>query len=154
MFDRICLWSHLVLAFCLLKVFLNTISIFVLVIAPFIFSISSWFSLRKLCLPKKLSLFSRLSILLDVVAYSTLLFQLIVLVHLIGLFIVQSSFLGHTHGIQKFPDQGLNPSQSSDVSHSSGNPGSLSCWTTRELLCFSHFTWIKIYHASDWVSWI
>ena len=49
MFDRICLWSHLDLDFCLLKDFswkdfLITVSISLLIIGQFIFSISSWFS--------------------------------------------------------------------------------------------------------------
>ena len=45
--------------------FLITISIPVLVIALFIFSICSWFSLRRLCIYKNLSISSRLSILLS-----------------------------------------------------------------------------------------
>ena len=46
MFDRICLWSHLVLDFCLLENF-KSVSISLLVIGLFIFSVSSWFSLWK-----------------------------------------------------------------------------------------------------------
>ena len=49
--------------------FLITVSISVLVIDLFIFSISSWFSLLRLCFSKNLSISSRLSILL---AYSCL----------------------------------------------------------------------------------
>ena len=49
--------------------FLIRVSISVLVIGLFIFSISSWFSLVSLCLSKNLSISSRLSILL---AYSFL----------------------------------------------------------------------------------
>ena len=44
--------------------FLITVSISVLVIGLFIFSISSWFSLGRLCFSKNLSISSRLSILL------------------------------------------------------------------------------------------
>ena len=47
--------------------FLITVSISVLVIGLFIFSISSWFSVRRLCFSKNVSIFSRLCILL---AYS------------------------------------------------------------------------------------
>ena len=49
--------------------FLITVSISVLVIGLFIFSISSWFSLERLCFSKNFSISSRLSILL---AYSCL----------------------------------------------------------------------------------
>ena len=49
--------------------FLITVSISVLVIGLFIFCISSWFSLGRLCISKNLSISSRLSILL---AYSCL----------------------------------------------------------------------------------
>jgi len=65
-FDRFHPWRHQVLDFYLLG-FLKSVSISVLVIGLFIFSISSWFSLRRLYLPKKLSVSSRLSTLL---AYS------------------------------------------------------------------------------------
>ena len=44
--------------------FLITVSISLLVIGLFLFSISSWFSLGRLCLSKNLSISSRLSILL------------------------------------------------------------------------------------------
>ena len=46
MFGRICLWSHLVLGFCLyvVNVFI-TYSVSFLMIGPFIWSISSWFGL-------------------------------------------------------------------------------------------------------------
>uniref|UniRef100_A0A4X1UAX3 Uncharacterized protein n=1 Tax=Sus scrofa TaxID=9823 RepID=A0A4X1UAX3_PIG len=47
--------------------FLITVSISVLVIGPFIFSISSWFSLGRLYFSKNLSISSRFSVLL---AYS------------------------------------------------------------------------------------
>ena len=49
--------------------FLITVSISVLVIGLFIFSISSWFSIGRMCYSKNLSISSRLSILL---AYSCL----------------------------------------------------------------------------------
>ena len=53
---------------------------------------------------------------------------------------------GHTRGIWRFPDQGLNPCLSSDPSHSSGNAISLTCCTTRELpfcptFCLSQADW-------------
>ena len=63
MFNKILLWSRLVLDFCLLEVF-ESVSILVLVIGLFVFSISSWFSLEKLYLSKNLLISSRLSILL------------------------------------------------------------------------------------------
>ena len=37
------------------------------------------------------------------------------------------SFFGCSQGMWKFPGQGLNPHHSSDLSHSSGNIGSLVC---------------------------
>ena len=65
MFDRILLWSHLVLGFCVLGDFLFIIaSISVLITGLFIISISSWFSLGRLNFSKNLSISSRLSILL------------------------------------------------------------------------------------------
>ena len=60
MFNKILLWSRLVLDFCLLEVF-ESVSILVLVIGLFLFSISSWFSLEKWYLSKNLSISSRLS---------------------------------------------------------------------------------------------
>jgi len=39
-----------------------------------------------------------------------------------------------THGMWKFPGQGMNPSHSSDPSHCHDNIESLTCCTTRELL--------------------
>ena len=65
MFDRILLWSHMVLGFCFLGgFFLITSSTSVLVIVLFIISISSWFSLGRLNFSQNLSISSRLSILL------------------------------------------------------------------------------------------
>ena len=64
MFDRILLWSHLVLGFCFFGRFLITASISVFVIGLFIISTSSWFSLGRLNFSKNLSISSRLSILL------------------------------------------------------------------------------------------
>ena len=43
-------------------------------------------------------------------------------------------FVGHAHGLQKFPDQGLNPHHSSNPRCCSDNTGSLTFCTTRELL--------------------
>ena len=60
-FDRIYLWNHQVWDFCSL---LNTVSISVLVIHLFIFSISPWFNLWWLYFSKNLSISSRLTILL------------------------------------------------------------------------------------------
>ena len=78
MFDRIHLWSHLVLDFCLLEDFLIMVSISLLVIGLFIFSISFLFSLGKLDLSKNLSISSWLSILLTyicfLVSYASLFF--------------------------------------------------------------------------------
>ena len=61
-------------------------------------------------------------------------------VHLYG------GFLGHTQGRRKVTGQGFNPRHSSDPSHNNDNPGSLTCWDTRELpiclfvllFCFCH----------------
>ena len=64
MFDRICLCSPLVMDFWFWE-FKITVS--ALVIGLFIFSVSSWFSLGRLCLSKNLSISSRLSVFL---AYS------------------------------------------------------------------------------------
>ena len=63
MFVRICLLNHLVLDFCLLGVF-KSVSISVLVIDLFIFSISSYFTLMRLYLSKNFSISSNLFILL------------------------------------------------------------------------------------------
>ena len=41
-------------------------------------------------------------------------------------------FFGHILGMQKFPDQGWNPSHSSDLSLCSNNAGSLTYCTKRE----------------------
>ena len=72
MFDRICLWSHLVLYFCVLEV-LKSVSISILVTSLFIFSISSWLSLGSLYLSKNLFISSRLSIFLPYIRpYSVL----------------------------------------------------------------------------------
>ena len=42
-------------------------------------------------------------------------------------------FFDYTHDMRKFPGQGSNLHNSSDLSHSSDNPGSLTCSATREL---------------------
>ena len=42
-------------------------------------------------------------------------------------------FFGHTHGMQKFPGQGLNLSHSRNLSHCSDNTGCSTQWTTRKL---------------------
>ena len=42
-------------------------------------------------------------------------------------------FLDHTHGMWKFPGQGLNLRHSSNQSYSSDNTGSLTHWAKREL---------------------
>ena len=49
-------------------------------------------------------------------------------------------FFGHARDMQKFPGQGLNLSHISDLSHSSDNTKSLTCWVTRE-----HFLLIEIW---------
>jgi len=65
MFDRILLWSHLVLGFWILgDLFLIKASISVLAIGLFIIYISSWFSLGRLNFSKNMSISSRLSNLL------------------------------------------------------------------------------------------
>ena len=45
-------------------------------------------------------------------------------------------FFGHALGMWQFPDQGSNPSHSSDLSHCSDHLGSLTCCAIREL-CYS-----------------
>ena len=45
-------------------------------------------------------------------------------------FFVLFHFFGHAQGMWKFPGQGLNPRHNSDLSHSSGNAGSLTHWAT------------------------
>ena len=65
MFGRIHLWNYLVLGFCWLKSFKITDSITLLVISLFIFSISSWFSLRRVYISRSFFIFSLLICLLD-----------------------------------------------------------------------------------------
>ena len=65
MFGRIHLWNYLVLDFCWLKSFKITDSTSLLVISPFIFSISSWFSLRRVYISRNFSISSLLICLLD-----------------------------------------------------------------------------------------
>ena len=61
MFDRICLWSHLVLDFCFWGVLKIAYSVLFLVIGLFKWSISSWFSFGGLYISRKVSISSRLS---------------------------------------------------------------------------------------------
>ena len=58
MFDRIRLWSHSGPGLLFVVRFLIIVSISLLVIGLFTFSISSWFSLGRLCLSKNLSISS------------------------------------------------------------------------------------------------
>ena len=62
-----------------------------------------------------------------------------------------SPSLCHTHGIQTFLGQGLNPCHCSDPSCCSDNARSLSCCITREFLfsvCFILFLWISTWVVS------
>ena len=53
-------------------------------------------------------------------------------------------FFGCTHGTQKFTGQGLNLCHGGDLSHSSDNTGSLTHWTTRELLFFEWIIFLEV----------
>ena len=74
MFDRIHLCSHQVLGFCFFwRFFKLTFSISVFLTGLFKCFVSSWFSLRRVCLSKNLSISSRLSILQAYIFMSSLL---------------------------------------------------------------------------------
>ena len=55
-------------------------------------------------------------------------------------------FLGHDHGMWKFPGQGSNPWDSHNQSYNSNNTLSLVCWTTRELQKFTVFNLVNRRH--------
>ena len=60
-----------------------------------------------------------------------------------------SQFLSsHTHGMPKFPGQGLNPYHSSHPSHSNDKTRSLTNWATRELLCKVLTSYVKWYNLT------
>ena len=88
MFDRILLWSHLVLAFCFFGRFLITMSISVLVIGLLIISISSWFTLGKLNFSKNLSISSGYPFYCHIVVHNSF----FIILCISALFVVTSPF--------------------------------------------------------------